>query len=51
MTYTSSALSFMLKNLRKAVVMTGAQVPMIEPYNDAVSNLLGAMLVAAGSSG
>merc|ERR1719265_2586580 len=46
MAYTASALSFMLENLSKPVVVTGAQIPISELRNDAVENLLGAMLVA-----
>jgi 60kDa lysophospholipase len=46
MAYTSSALSFMLENLNKTVVITGSQIPITELRNDAVDNLLGALLVA-----
>merc|ERR1719265_2620582 len=46
MAYTASALSFMLENLGKPVVVTGAQIPISELRNDAAENLLGAMLVA-----
>jgi 60kDa lysophospholipase len=46
MSYTASALSFMLVNLRKTVVLTGSQIPLSEVRNDAVSNLLGAMTMA-----
>ncbi|KAI9820491.1 MAG: hypothetical protein M1826_000890 [Phylliscum demangeonii] len=44
--YTSAALSFMLQNLGKAVVLTGAQVPMTDLQTDATDNLLGALIVA-----
>eukprot|EP00770_Monocercomonoides_exilis_P005220 MONOS_5194.1-p1 / transcript=MONOS_5194.1 / gene=MONOS_5194 / organism=Monocercomonoides_exilis_PA203 / gene_product=Asparaginase / transcript_product=Asparaginase / location=Mono_scaffold00148:80855-82418(+) / protein_length=444 / sequence_SO=supercontig / SO=protein_coding / is_pseudo=false len=47
LTYTSSALSFLLTNIDKPVVVTGSQVPMVEEYNDAVNNLLGSLLVAS----
>ncbi len=40
MAYTASALSFMLENLKKPVVLTGSQIPMAEVRNDAESNLL-----------
>ncbi len=39
MAYTASALSFMLENLAKPVILTGAQVPLGEIYNDAKRNL------------
>ncbi|PYI32676.1 lysophospholipase [Aspergillus indologenus CBS 114.80] len=44
--YTCSALSFMLQNLGKPVVLTGAQAPMLELQNDATDNLLGSLVVA-----
>lgn len=47
MSYTASALSFLLENLGKTVIVTGAQVPLSELRNDAVENLLGALLVAS----
>lgn len=46
MAYTSSLLSFILENLSKTVVFTGSQIPMSELRNDAVDNLLGALLIA-----
>lgn len=46
MAYTASALSFMLENLNKSVVITGSQIPLSELKNDAVDNLLGSLLVA-----
>ncbi|PVU96760.1 hypothetical protein BB559_002051 [Furculomyces boomerangus] len=46
MAYTASALSFMLKNLGKTVIITGSQVPLSEVRNDAVENLLGALIIA-----
>jgi len=45
MAYTSSILSFMIKNLRKPVVITGAQTPLTENKNDGKKNLLDAFLV------
>jgi lysophospholipase len=47
MSYTASALSFMLENLGKTVVVTGSQIPLSVPLNDAISNLLGALTVAS----
>ena len=46
MAYTASALSFMLEGLDKTVVLTGSQIPLSRTRNDAVDNLLGAMLLA-----
>lgn len=45
MAYTASALSFMLENLSKPVLLTGSQIPPCEIRNDAVDNLLGALLL------
>jgi len=45
--YTASALSFLLQNLNKTVIVTGSQIPMVEPYSDATNNLLGALMVSA----
>ena len=39
--YTSSALSFMLSNLGKPVILTGSQAPIFQLQNDATDNLLG----------
>lgn len=44
--YTCSALSFMLQDLGKPVVLTGSQAPMLELQNDATDNLLGSLVVA-----
>lgn len=41
MAYTSSALSFMLYNFAKPVVITGSQIPLCNPNSDGVSNLAG----------
>lgn len=46
MSWTASALSFMLVNLTKTVILTGSQIPLAEVRNDALDNLLGAMTVA-----
>lgn len=40
--YTASALSFMLENLAKPVIVTGAMVPLAEQPNDAEQNLVDA---------
>ncbi|KAF2095984.1 asparaginase-domain-containing protein [Rhizodiscina lignyota] len=44
--YTCSALSFMLQNLGKPVVLTGSQAPMMELQNDATDNLLSSLVIA-----
>jgi L-asparaginase len=41
--YTASMLSFMLQNLDKPVVLTGAQIPIEHPWSDAKENLIMAM--------
>jgi len=46
MAYTASALSFMLENLSKTVIITGSQVPLSEMRNDAFENLQGALTIA-----
>lgn len=47
MAYTASALSFMLADLGRPVVLTGSQIPLCRMRNDAESNLLGALTLAA----
>lgn len=47
MAYTASAISFMLEGLNKAVVFTGAQLPISEPRSDARENLITAIEIAA----
>lgn len=44
--YTSSALSFILQELNKPIVLTGSQVPLEEIGSDARSNLINAVRVA-----
>lgn len=46
LSYTASALSFLLPNLSKPVILTGSQIPLAETYNDGVFNLLGSILLA-----
>ncbi|KAG6868825.1 hypothetical protein C0993_009707 [Termitomyces sp. T159_Od127] len=46
MAYTASALSFMLEDLGKTVILTGAQIPMSQLRNDAVDNFMGALTIA-----
>lgn len=52
MAYSASGLSFLLNNLGKPVVFTGAQLPISHPRTDAVNNLSTAIhLAAAGVFG
>ena len=46
MAYTAAALSFYLEGLSKPVILTGSQIPISEPRNDAVENVVSAMLFA-----
>ncbi|CAG0924914.1 unnamed protein product, partial [Notodromas monacha] len=46
MAYTASALSFMLENLGKTVILTGSQVPMFETLSDGRDNFIGALIMA-----
>ena len=47
MAYTASALSFMLENLAKPVILTGSQLPLAEVRSDARENLITSLLLAA----
>lgn len=47
MSYTASALSFMLENLDKPVIVTGSQIPLAELRSDGQENLLNALYIAA----
>ena len=47
MAYTASALSFMLKNLRKPVILTGSQLPIGDLRTDAKENLLTSLYYAS----
>ena len=46
MSYSSAALSFILEDLGKPVIFTGAQKPMAEMRSDAIDNLQGALVLA-----
>lgn len=48
--YTASALAFMLENLSKPVVITGAQLPIGFTRTDAVQNLITSIEIAAAKS-
>jgi L-asparaginase len=47
MAYTASALPFFIRGLAKPVVITGSQIPLSEVRNDARTNLITGLLVAA----
>ena len=47
MAYTASALSFMLENLDKPVVLTGSQIPLSEVRSDGLDNLITSIIIAA----
>ncbi len=47
MAYTASALSFMLEDLGKPVIVTGSQIPLAELRSDGQVNLLNALFIAA----
>ncbi|HYJ85260.1 MAG TPA: asparaginase [Pyrinomonadaceae bacterium] len=46
MAYTASALSFLLENLAKPVVITGSQLPIFAARTDAKQNLINALYIA-----
>ncbi len=47
MAYTASALSFMLQNLAKPVIVTGSQLPISDIREDGTTNLITALQIAA----
>lgn len=47
MSYTASALSFMLDGLSKPVILTGSQIPLSELRSDGQDNLINSLLIAA----
>jgi len=47
MAYAASALAFMLENLGKPVILTGSQIPLSQPFNDARRNFLMAVIFAS----
>ncbi len=46
MAYTAAALSFMLENLDKPVVLTGSQIPLCEVRSDGRDNLITSLMIA-----
>ncbi len=51
MSYTGSALSYMLENLRKPVILTGSQLPIGDLRTDAKENLITAIEIATLKEG
>lgn len=49
MAYTASALSFMLENLHKPVIITGSQLPIGEVRTDGEENVITALQIAAAT--
>lgn len=47
MAFTASAISFMLPNLAKPVIFTGAQLPISQPRSDARENLITSLEIAS----
>ena len=47
MAYTASALSFMLENLAKPVIITGSLIPLSELRNDALDNIITSLWLCA----
>jgi len=47
LSYTASALSFILENLSKPVIVTGSQLPLHNPRTDALLNYGHALMIAA----
>lgn len=46
LSYTASALSFMLENLGKTVIITGSQIPIFETRTDGKDNFTSALILA-----
>ncbi|WP_062270526.1 asparaginase [Endozoicomonas arenosclerae] len=46
MAFSSSMMSFMLRNLNKPVVFTGSQIPLCEARSDGLENFVGALSIA-----
>ncbi|XP_014226538.1 L-asparaginase isoform X1 [Trichogramma pretiosum] len=47
LSYTASALSFMLEALGKIVILTGSQVPLFDTRSDGLDNFLTSLVIAA----
>ena len=46
LSYTASALSFMLENLGKTVIITGSQLPIFETRTDGKDNFMAGLILA-----
>lgn len=46
LSYTASALSFMLENLGKTVIITGSQIPIFETRTDGKDNFTSGLILA-----
>lgn len=46
MAYTAAALSFMLENSTKPIILTGSQIPLCEIRSDGQDNLIASLLIA-----
>ena len=46
MSYSASALSYMLKNIAKPVIFTGSQIPLQNPRSDGAQNLISSIEIA-----
>lgn len=47
LSYTASALSYLLENLGKTVIVTGSQIPIFETRTDGVENFTSSLIIAA----
>ncbi len=47
MAYTASALSFILENNSKPIILTGSQIPLCELRSDGVDNIVTSLIIAA----
>ena len=47
MAYTASALSFILENNDKPIILTGSQIPLCELRSDGVDNIVTSLIIAA----
>jgi L-asparaginase len=50
MSYTATALAFMLRGLAKPVIVTGAQLPITAPRSDGIQNFMTALEIAAADA-
>ena len=50
MSYTSSAISFMIENLKKPIIFTGSQLPIGDLRTDAKENLITAIQIASAKN-